>query len=136
VLFAVGPAYLFLVQHRFPAGDAVKGWRSWLSPMATNAAMALLAVAIIWLVGIKAFVLVQLPIILLAASIGVWLFYVQHQFEDRGLGRRKNLDGARGRPAWQLALRLAAGDALVHRRHPPCAPSLQPHSYYRLPPAA
>ena len=82
VLFAVGPAYLFLVQHRFPAGDAVKGWRSWLSPMATNAAMALLAVAIIWLVGIKAFVLVQLPIILLAASIGVWLFYVQHQFED------------------------------------------------------
>jgi omega-6 fatty acid desaturase (delta-12 desaturase) len=74
VLFAIGPAYLFLVQHRFPSGDAEKGWRSWLSPMATNAAMALLAVAIIWLVGVQAFVLVQLPIILLAASMGVWCF--------------------------------------------------------------
>ena len=50
--------------------------------MATNATMALLAVAVIWLVGVQAFVLVQLPIILLAASMGVWLFYVQHQFED------------------------------------------------------
>ena len=36
----------------------------------------------IWLVGIGPFLLVHLPIMLLAASIGVWLFYVQHQFED------------------------------------------------------
>ena len=35
-----------------------------------------------WLVGVKPFLLVHLPIVLLAASIGVWLFYVQHQFED------------------------------------------------------
>jgi omega-6 fatty acid desaturase (delta-12 desaturase) len=82
VLFGIGPAYLFLVQHRFPAHDAIKAWRSWLSPMATNAAIALVAVAVMWLVGIQAFMLVQLPIILLAASMGVWLFYVQHQFED------------------------------------------------------
>ena len=36
----------------------------------------------IWLVGSAPFLLVHLPIMLLAASIGVWLFYVQHQFED------------------------------------------------------
>jgi acyl-lipid omega-6 desaturase (Delta-12 desaturase) len=81
VIFGIGPAYQFLVQHRFPAHASPKGWRSWLSPMATNAAIALLAGSVIGLVGVKPFLLVQLPIILLAASIGVWLFYVQHQFE-------------------------------------------------------
>jgi len=37
---------------------------------------------VIWLIGIKAFLLVHLPIMLFAASAGVWLFYVQHQFEN------------------------------------------------------
>jgi omega-6 fatty acid desaturase (delta-12 desaturase) len=82
VLFGLGPAYLFLVQHRYPSGEALKSWRSWLSPMATNAAIALAVVAAMWLVGMQPFLLVHLPIILLAASIGVWLFYVQHQFEE------------------------------------------------------
>ncbi len=82
VMFGLGPAYLFLVQHRFPAGEALKSWRSWLSPMATNAAIALIAVAVIWLVGVGPFLQVHIPIMLLAASIGVWLFYIQHQFEE------------------------------------------------------
>jgi omega-6 fatty acid desaturase (delta-12 desaturase) len=82
VMFVLGPAYLFLVQHRFPSRGTLTNWRSWLSPMATNAAIALLTAAIIGLVGIRPFLLVQVPIILLAASIGVWLFYVQHQFEE------------------------------------------------------
>src|SRR5256886_8111163 len=50
--------------------------------MATNAAIALVIGIVIWFVGIGPFLLVHLPIMLLAASIGVWLFYVQHQFED------------------------------------------------------
>ena len=50
--------------------------------MATNLAIAVLAATMIWLVGLGPFLLVQLPITLLAGSIGVWLFYVQHQFED------------------------------------------------------
>jgi acyl-lipid omega-6 desaturase (Delta-12 desaturase) len=58
------------------------GWRPWVSTMATNAAIALAVAAMIWLVGIGPFLLVHLPIMLLAASMGVWLFYVQHQFED------------------------------------------------------
>ena len=44
-------------------------------------AIAVVVAALIWLVGASAFLLVQLPIMLLAASAGVWLFYVQHQFE-------------------------------------------------------
>ena len=54
----------------------------WLSTMATNAAIALVIVGMMWLVGVTPFLLVHLPITLLASSIGVWLFYVQHQFED------------------------------------------------------
>ena len=50
--------------------------------MATNLAIAVLAATMIWLVGLGPFLLVQLPITLLAGSIGVWLFYIQHQFED------------------------------------------------------
>jgi acyl-lipid omega-6 desaturase (Delta-12 desaturase) len=82
VMFGLGPAYLFLVRHRFPADVALRSWRSWLSPMATNLAIAVLAAAAISVVGVRGFLLVHLPITLLAASIGVWLFYVQHQFEE------------------------------------------------------
>jgi acyl-lipid omega-6 desaturase (Delta-12 desaturase) len=81
-MFGLGPAYLFLVRHRYPAGAALNCWQSWLSPMATNAAIAATVVATMWLVGVQPFLLVHVPITLLAASIGVWLFYVQHQFEE------------------------------------------------------
>jgi omega-6 fatty acid desaturase (delta-12 desaturase) len=82
VIFGIGPAYLFFLQHRLPFHQMRIGWRPWASTMATNAAIALAVVAMIRLVGTGPFLLVHLPIILLAASMGVWLFYVQHQFED------------------------------------------------------
>ncbi|WP_233221965.1 fatty acid desaturase [Allosphingosinicella deserti] len=81
VLFGVGPAYLFLLRHRLPIGMMRKGWRPWLSAMGTNAAIAAVAGVLIWAIGIKLFLLVHLPITLVAASLGVWFFYVQHQFE-------------------------------------------------------
>jgi omega-6 fatty acid desaturase (delta-12 desaturase) len=81
VLFGIGPAYMFFLQHRLPVGLMRAGWRPWLSAMATNLAIGLAAAAVIWAIGIKAFLLVHLPIMLFAASAGVWLFYVQHQFE-------------------------------------------------------
>jgi omega-6 fatty acid desaturase (delta-12 desaturase) len=58
------------------------GWRPWFSAMATNVAIAALVATMTWLVGIGPFLLVHLPIMVLAASAGVWLFYVQHQFEN------------------------------------------------------
>ena len=87
IMFGVGPAYLFIIQHRLPVGLMRSGWRPWLSAMATNVAIAALVATMIWLVGIGPFLLVQLPIILLAASAGVWLFYVQHQFENTAWAR-------------------------------------------------
>ena len=81
IMFGVGPAYLFFVQHRLPVGLMRGGWQIWLSTMATNFAIAAIIATLIWFIGLKALLLVHLPIMLMAASAGVWLFYVQHQFE-------------------------------------------------------
>ena len=82
VMFGVGPTYNFVLRNRLPLGLMRSGWQPWLSTMATNIAIAILVATMIWLVGVGPFLLVQLPITFLGASIGVWLFYVQHQFED------------------------------------------------------
>lgn len=82
VMFGVGPTYLFILKHRLPVGMMRGGWKPWLSTMGTNTGIAVLVAAVMWLVGYGPFLLVHLPIVVLAASIGVWLFYVQHQFED------------------------------------------------------
>ncbi|MBF8221066.1 fatty acid desaturase [Halomonas sp. 328] len=82
VLFGLGPAYIFLLDNRLPRGFHRAGWMPWLSTMGTNAAIAAGVTAMMWLVGVGPFLLVHLPIMLLAASIGVWLFYVQHQFAE------------------------------------------------------
>ena len=81
VMFGIGPTYQFLLRHRLPLGFMRSGWRPWVSAMATNAGMLLLAGLMMKWVGVVPFLWVQLPIMVLAASIGVWLFYVQHQFE-------------------------------------------------------
>jgi omega-6 fatty acid desaturase (delta-12 desaturase) len=82
VMFGVGPAYLFILRHRLPIGLMRGGWTPWLSTMATNAAAGTIVAVLIWLIGVGPFLLVHLPIMLLAATMGVWLFYVQHQFEQ------------------------------------------------------
>lgn len=81
VMFGLGPFYVFMVQYRLPIGLMRKGWTPWVSTMATNAAILAAASLMIWAVGIVPFLLVHLPTVLLGATAGVWLFYVQHQFE-------------------------------------------------------
>ena len=82
VMFAIGPAYLFILKHRLPIGMLRgSGCEPWLSTMGTNCGIALIITLLIWFVGIGPFLLVHLPITLIGCSIGVWLFYVQHQFD-------------------------------------------------------
>ncbi|GAA0713834.1 fatty acid desaturase [Dokdonella soli] len=81
ILFGIGPTYLFVIQNRWPAGFTRNGWRPWLSTMGTNVAIGAAAIAVISIVGLRTFLWVEIPTLLLAAAAGVWLFYIQHQFE-------------------------------------------------------
>ncbi|MQT14862.1 fatty acid desaturase [Segnochrobactrum spirostomi] len=81
VMFGLGPIYIFLLQSRLPLGAVRAGWAPWVSTMTTNLAIAVAACLLMWAVGIGPFLLVHLPIVGLGAAVGVWLFYVQHQFE-------------------------------------------------------
>jgi omega-6 fatty acid desaturase (delta-12 desaturase) len=80
-LFGIAPIYVFLLQNRLPFGQMNAGWRFWLSALGTDAAILTLLGLIVWLGGVKVLVFVFLPTALLAASIGMWMFFVQHQFE-------------------------------------------------------
>ena len=81
VMFGIGPAYVFLLENRAPAGFIRKGAMPWLSTMTTNAGILFVAALLILCAGFTTFLIVQLPIVVLAATMGVWVFYVQHQFE-------------------------------------------------------
>ena len=82
VLFGLGPSYLFLLQNRFPLGLMRSGKRYWISAMGTNAMIVLILAVMIWLGGLQSVLLIYLPTVIVAATLGVWLFYVQHQFEE------------------------------------------------------
>ncbi len=82
VLFLLGPGYLFLLQNRVPVGLTRAGARYWTSAMATNAAIAAALALIIWFGGLMPVLMVFLPTSILAGAAGVWLFYIQHQFEE------------------------------------------------------
>ena len=82
VLFVLGPSYLFILQNRLPFGLMRSGWRFWISAMGTNAFIAIVVALIIWLGGLMPFLLIYIPTSVIGATIGVWLFYVQHQFEE------------------------------------------------------
>ena len=81
VMFGLGPSYLFILRHRLPLGSMGEGPMPWLSVIGTNLGSAAAAGVMIYAVGLGAFLAVQLPIVMIGASIGVWLFYVQHQFD-------------------------------------------------------
>jgi omega-6 fatty acid desaturase (delta-12 desaturase) len=135
VLFGIGPAYLFLLRHRLPIGMMKKGWRPWLSALGTNVSIAAVAAALIWAIGFKLFLLVHLPITLVAASLGVWLFYVQHQFEqthwDRGEDWSFHAAALHGSSYYDLPLILRWFSANIGVHHVHHLASRIP--FYRLP---
>lgn len=123
VLFVFGSAYLFLFRHRLPLNWDVSKSMNWLSPLATNLAIAAIITGLIFLVGVGPFLMVQIPITLLAASIGVWLFYVQHQFDGTVWAEAKSWDphdaALNGSSHYDLPapLRWITGNIGVHHVH-------------------
>jgi omega-6 fatty acid desaturase (delta-12 desaturase) len=80
VMFGIGPIVALLVGPRLVARTARPRMRR--SVIGTNVALAALIGVLCWLIGWREYLLVQAPTVLLAGSAGIWLFYVQHQFED------------------------------------------------------
>jgi acyl-lipid omega-6 desaturase (Delta-12 desaturase) len=79
VLFVIAPLFLFLVRERFVNPRA--GARERRSVHLTNVVLAAMVVGLSWLYGLPAYIIIQLIVFGVATSAGVWLFYVQHQFE-------------------------------------------------------
>lgn len=80
VMFGLGPVWAMILAPRWTSRSERPRIRR--SVLRTNLALAALIGTLCWLVGWREFLLVEMPSALLGGSAGVWLFYVQHQFED------------------------------------------------------
>jgi acyl-lipid omega-6 desaturase (Delta-12 desaturase) len=105
VLFVLAPLFLFLIQQRFTSAKA--GRRERNSVYLTNLALLAMAAGMSRLFGLQTYLILQLGVVMLAGMAGVWLFYVQHQFEGVYWERRQ---------AWDY-----------------CTAALQGSSFYKLP---
>ena len=135
VLFVIGPTWLFIFEQRLPVGMMRGGMTPWVSSMATNLGIALGAAILIWFIGFAAFLVIHLSIVILAGSIGIWLFYVQHQFEETAWSRSPEWEfqyaALHGSSYYDLpmVLRWFTGNIGIHHVHHLSAKV--PH--YRLP---
>ena len=135
VMFGIGPIWLFLIKQRLPFGMMRSGAGPWVSTMATNVGIAVAAGLMMWVAGPGTFLLVHLPVVLMAGATGIWLFYVQHQFEDTHWDQPENWkfqDAAlHGSSHYDLplVLRWLTGNIGIHHVHH--LSSRVP--YYRLP---
>lgn len=88
VMFGIGSLYVFLIQNRLTREGMSKKER--LNVYFTNVALLIFATAMSLIIGFGAFVIIQLSILYIAAISGLWLFYLQHQYEDVTWFRNKD----------------------------------------------
>ena len=93
VMFVLGPVWVFLVSFRFFPKNAKRPER--ISILITNVSIAAVACAASWTIGLRTYLLIQLPILLISGAAGIWLFYVQHQFEKDYWARHEVWDPLR-----------------------------------------
>lgn len=87
IFFGIGPAYLFILKHRFPVRGP-DGFIRFKSVTMTNIAIIAVLLSLEAMVGVQTLLITQLPITFLASVFGVWIFYVQHQFDGVYYTRR------------------------------------------------
>lgn len=105
ILFVLAPVFLFTIRQRFASSRAPRRERR--SVYWTNLGVLAMVAGLSWLFGLKTYLLLQIGVFGLAGAAGVWLFYVQHQFEGVYWERR---------PEWDY-----------------CAAALHGSSFYKLP---
>jgi omega-6 fatty acid desaturase (delta-12 desaturase) len=121
ILFTIGAVLTFTIFQRFPL--ASKGKRERASVWWTNLALVVIITLLVWLFGWKTYLFVQLLVTLLGTSVGVWLFYVQHNFEGTYWERQEHWDyfvaSMRGSSFYKLpaVLQWFSGNIGFHHIH-------------------
>lgn len=100
VLLGIGPIYYFLLRNRYPSPGAKR--IDFISVICTNLAISVIIVAAALTIGFRTYFMVQFPVLVMAATLGVWLFYVQHQFEGVYWARHNEWD------PWRVAMEGAS----------------------------
>jgi omega-6 fatty acid desaturase (delta-12 desaturase) len=95
VLLGIGPAYQLMIKHRLPHNLPLSWKPEWASVLLNNVMLLVVGAAGGLEFGWYTLLLVQLPVVLIAGAVGVWLFYVQHTFEHAYWSRQKGWDAHR-----------------------------------------
>jgi len=125
-LFVVAPAFLFYVHNRLPFG-LMDDRKAWISALGTTVAIVALLAGLGWMFGLGAVFMVHVPVTMLGASAGVWLFFVQHQFEHTSWSNDDTWDwheaALHGSSNYQLppVLRWMTGNIGLHHIHHLCS---------------
>ncbi len=129
-LFVIGPIYIFGFQQRLPVGLMKDGIKYWISTMGTTAMMLITYAILIYMIGFWQFLAIFGITSFTAAASGMWLFYVQHQFEDTQWNQPEDWDmhdaALYGSSYYALPkpLRWMSGNIGIHHVH---------HLYSRIP---
>ena len=121
VFLGIGPGYSFLIVQRFLYNWDGKKER--LSGAITNLAILLIMLAATFTIGLRTYLVIQIPIVVIAGTIGVWLFYVQHQFDGVYWSRHENWNpfkaALKGSSYYRLpkALQWLTGNIGLHHAH-------------------
>lgn len=121
VMFGLGPLFTFLGVNLIP--DRKLGWPRFWGVIKNDIGIAIVATTLCLTIGWKTYLFIQLPVILIAGMIGIWLFYVQHQFEPSYWARHEEWDSVeaalQGSSFYRLpkVLQWATGNIGLHHIH-------------------
>jgi omega-6 fatty acid desaturase (delta-12 desaturase) len=121
VLIGFGALFSFVLRYRLPNRKTKRKER--MSVLLTNLLLSGVMIAAVWMIGWRTYLLIQLPVLWMAGAAGVWLFYVQHQFEGVYWARKGEWVGLRaameGSSFYQLpaVLRWFSGSIGYHHVH-------------------
>lgn len=123
VMFGIGPVYLFVIKNRFPLDLIRRDPKLLINVMVTNLCIAGALTVLGLSLGFAELLIIQGPVILLSGAAGVWLFYVQHQFEHTYWRGKEEWDfheaAVRGSSYYDLPqpLRWFTADIGIHHIH-------------------